>query len=273
MQCCHIFVEDQLATPASAGDVYSIVLFDDNAEVVVQRMAIGQQLEQHLKNLEFKVMPGKGTCFGAAFEAVEDLAATSPPGQERLLVVFLSDGRPADFHLTHAKACRNHGKVYRNPLAVLTTFRLEYGDDFSFSTIGIHSDGFQHLQRLSSCLPGSSFQTVDLNMGMARASVAVPPLPALTVKQEASTSTVLSGPTSMVTSFLTLSSTLTSMRSSIVPRAEREVLLESGDAYAHDISQEDWCVGCCPGFAPYTAGFIFPATESSSDSDPCAFLH
>ncbi|KAK3248153.1 hypothetical protein CYMTET_42375 [Cymbomonas tetramitiformis] len=270
---CHSFIADQLRQPGTCADRYSLILFNDRATIALRQKPLNPLLLTTIDELERSTTPGGGTEFGVAFEAVQKLSVKSK-ATERLMLIFLSDGRPGDCgnHACKIKdVVKSHGKSYVHPVLILQSLREIFRDKFVFSSIGIHKDGYPWLKKLAQ-EAGGVFTPVDRNAAPAVHArhpagredsdddcvlvedsdddcVLVEEVPfdeklrrehlrALDEGRHVDLAKT-QGSYSLMGTFLTLSSSLTATRTEgRTPKCERQVKLESATAWERSTSEE-----------------------------------
>lgn len=106
-ECVKFFIQDQIdwknriANDNAVGDVVvSLLIFNLEARIILNRMPLlgdGSKVLQALNTARKKHEPHLGTSFTAGFEKAKELAANGvTEGDQNVVLVFLTDGKPGD---------------------------------------------------------------------------------------------------------------------------------------------------------------------------------
>ncbi|CAD7928540.1 unnamed protein product [Amoebophrya sp. A120] len=225
--CAQEFVEEQEKADRNLGLFnnspgslyYSLILWQEEATVVFQRQESG--VATRLRNAASANQPRGGTTFAAGIrKAREVLSGGTKPQHfnEKVLLLFLSDGRPGDLQVTppamHASAPkmqthhRSHGKEYPSVGTELADLQNYVGEDkLQLHFVGIYPEGFPWLRYLAWKFDGT-FHESTLQMDEIAAQQPAAPQPSALFTASAATQS-----TGMRSTFFNISTALTCFRS------------------------------------------------------------
>lgn len=141
--CMKEFLADQQEQDKENSASVSLIVFNDEATTLLERMPLrdGKKVEKALETAHRMNCPRGGTGFAAGFELAHHLLQknNNTNKDEKVVVVFLSDGRPGDLQVDPPKHAG---------LAMQTHFRRKKR---SFPAVGFHIEQMQskHQENLS----------------------------------------------------------------------------------------------------------------------------
>eukprot|EP00929_Paragymnodinium_shiwhaense_P113423 TRINITY_DN81718_c0_g1_i1.p1 TRINITY_DN81718_c0_g1~~TRINITY_DN81718_c0_g1_i1.p1 ORF type:complete len:627 (+),score=89.74 TRINITY_DN81718_c0_g1_i1:53-1933(+) len=286
-RCAQEFVADQTAATErekAAGHelgkmTFSLVLWSDTANVVFERLPLndrrsGEDIKNQLDIAHARHFPKGGTTFAAAFRTVNELVRQDERLGDKVLVMFLSDGKPGDLRSRPPERCekiqrtyRVHGMTLQSAACELENLRGRFSpNNLDLRFVGIHAEGFRWLRCLADHYDGHFYENrleleeqalVSVSQSLSHvsselqnAAYTLPALPAPAHAVPTATTTPVSMPstavpnstaaastsTGMRSTFLSISQACTAMRATSRRRVERNVTLESGGASSSEES-------------------------------------
>jgi len=170
--CAHDFVSEQakLEIEKKEGLKFSLIIFNEESKVIFERVPLGCQrderyLKERLRDVCSGLSPCKGTAFSPAFKCIQEVASGSTGP---VMVVFLSDGRPADLPIgKHTfpilREYKSHGKMVPSVKVHIENLQRDHGDNLSLQFVCIFNQGRPWLEKLASEFDGT-FHMSDLNV-------------------------------------------------------------------------------------------------------------
>ena len=234
-----VFIAEQERRPDKDNVRFSLVLFDDESAVCFERLPL-DGVRSALASARDEHSPRGGTCFAAGLKAVRALAEADSHG---VLVIFLSDGRPADLprvpdggvtrHASLPSAYKAHGASHVSAAEHLQALREKHADRMALHFVGVSDEGAGWLSVLAACYKGAYHQT-DLKLDEDAAPII----------QDSSGAQAAS---SIRSTFRSISSTLSSMRSGApqlgAPVLAKGVLEAAGEPFEEETyfaTKMDW---------------------------------
>lgn len=159
--CMKMSLEEQQNKNTDDVFVVSLVIFNDTAETLLERMPLigqGEKVFKALKTAQKTYKPHGGTGFSAGLERTKHVGRMSPMGSN-IIVVFLSDGRPGDLNRSPPKTAtepmqttfRHRKKEYPAAGTHIEQMKQRHGNNFSFQLVCIYEAG-RHVSSIL-CLP------------------------------------------------------------------------------------------------------------------------
>lgn len=143
--------------PSQGRAIVSVLIFDDEANTLLERMPLvgdGKVVLNALETTRKTYRPKGGTGFSAAFERAKLISSKSQSQQimtnkQNVVLVFLSDGRPGDLNPRPPKSpnlpmqdtFRRNGKQYHSAGKYIEEMKEMHGDNLSMHFICIYSEG------------------------------------------------------------------------------------------------------------------------------------
>ena len=227
---------------AQPGDVViSLITFGDVATTRFTKLRPAAAIAELRRSVRDDP-PRYGTNFSRAFKKVEEVVT----GSQKVMIVFLSDGRPGDLRANPPRPgeplqshYRDHHEEHESLLGPLTRMQRTGFQELNLQFVGIHVDGFAWLEYLAAKFGGTFHKTKrsmddddDVQcLGTKSASQLVAERQALAKQSNnvVDLVTKTSGSTSLRTTFQSISQTLTNMSSS-TPLVERPVSLAASSS-------------------------------------------
>jgi Mg-chelatase subunit ChlD len=154
-KCVDSFLNKQIQQQESNSDngkcLVSVLIFSTEADVLVERMVLegdGQEVRAVLQKQQRRKQPRSHGYFNAAFKQASILAKGNPTsGSERIVLIFLTDGRPSDLDSKPPRIgdemqtmVKRRGKKIRS-LAHYINKMQDTHQQFNLQLICLHDEG------------------------------------------------------------------------------------------------------------------------------------